>query len=172
MALNRIDKDTEITVVNCTHGSFTYAYKDTIIELETFGDEETITFGELKTMASSKHKNVLRNFMLLITEVDSEEVTLKEVIKQLKLERFYEPILKIGDYEDFSSDMFNDFVLDSGTKELENMLKNDNIDAILIECAVNLYKEKELTDYDKLRVIGNALGVSDFNTYFSDVAPK
>ena len=34
----RIDKDTEITVVNNTHGAFVYFFKDISLELDEYGD--------------------------------------------------------------------------------------------------------------------------------------
>ena len=79
----RIDKDTEITVVNNTHGAFVYFFKDISLELDEYGDEDTLTFGELKTISSGRHKKVLQNLLLLITDVDDDELTVNDVVKQL-----------------------------------------------------------------------------------------
>lgn len=172
---NRIDKDTEITVVNNTYGSLIYNYRQTILGLDQHGDEDYLTFGELRTMASSKYKSLLQKLSLLITEVDSDEFTVKDVIDQLKLTKYYKNAWKLCDEdEDLGSDTFEEFVENCSSHELSERLKDENISGILIDAAANLYRDKELTDYDKMHVIGKALGVAtdDVNSYFSDMNPK
>ena len=108
----KIDKDLEITVVNNIRGSFVYSNRGTIIELDSFGDEDFLTYGELKTMVSGRYKSLLQNFSLLITDVDSDEYTLEDVIKQLKLSKYYEKIKSLTDEDDseVDQDVFEDFI--------------------------------------------------------------
>ena len=145
----RIDKDTEITVVNNTHGAFVYFFKDISLELDEYGDEDTLTFGELKTISSGRHKNV---------------------VKQLKLDKYYAPVKEIiNEEDDISSDSFKTFVEDSTAEELEKALSIDNLKPALIEVAVELYKEKNFNDFDKRKAIGDSIGLEDFNEFFSDI---
>ena len=111
----KIDKDLEITVVNNIRGSFVYSNRGTIIELDSFGDEDFLTYGELKTMVSGRYKSLLQNFSLLITDVDSDEYTLEDVIKQLKLSKYYEKIKSLTDEDDseVDQDVFEDFIRES-----------------------------------------------------------
>lgn len=167
---NRIDKDVEVTIVNNTHGSFSYNFKGTIIELDDFGDEDYLTFGELKTMSSSKHKSILRDLMILITEVDSDDFTVDDVIEQLKLTKYYKPLNNIVD--DLSTESIEDFVINSSEEDFRKALKEDSLKLVLIETSSNLYRQGKFTNFSKLRDLGNVLGIEDYNTYFSDIAPK
>lgn len=170
---NRIDKDVEVTIVNNTQGSFGYNFKDTLIELESFGDEDYLTFGELKTMMSSKHKNILKKLMLLITDIDSEEYTVDDVINQLKLDGSYKSLREIiENIDENSHSSIIDFIQESKTEDFEKALEDKNLSKVLVESATSLYKDGELSDYTKLRAVGKAIGIEDFNTYFSDIAPK
>lgn len=169
---NKIDKELEITVVNNTMGSFSYQHKDVYIELDERGDAGELTFGELKSIMSSPHKNVLKKLQLIITDVDSEEVTISEVIKQLKLSRYYDPVKELIDTDYLDADSFEEFVLNSDEKEFKKAIKNESLSSILIENVAILYKGKKLTDYSKLRLAAQEIGVSDYGTYFQDLAPK
>lgn len=177
----RIDKETEVTVANNTWGSFGYNFKETVIELDEHGDEDYLTFGELRTMASSKHKGVLQNLYLLITDIDSDEYTVRDVISQLKLDKYYKNAwdlidVDIDEEEDaiLQPDDFEDFVKDCKPKELKKKLEDDSLDGILIETAAHLYKSKKLTDFDKMHIVGRALGINedDISAFFADMNPK
>lgn len=166
----RIDKDTEITVVNNTHGAFVYFFKDISLELDEYGDEDTLTFGELKTISSGRHKKVLQNLLLLITDVNDDELTVDDVVKQLKLDRYYAPVKEaINEEDDISSDSFKTFVEKSTAEELKKALSIDNLKPALIEVSVELYKDKNFNDFDKRKAIGDSIGLEDFNEFFSDI---
>lgn len=167
----RIDKDIEVALQSNVQGSFSLvAFRDIMIELDNHGDEDFLTFGELKKLASSKYKSVLQKLNLIITDVESDEFTVEDVIDQLKLTKYYEPALQlVPGGEKLNAGTFSEYVLNCSTKDLEEKLKIENISAMLIEAAVSLYREKELVSYDKLQTIANALGVADYHNYFSDV---
>lgn len=174
----QINKDLEITVVNNVRGSFVYSNRGTRIELDSFGDEDFLTYGEIKTMVSGKNKSLLQNFSLLITEVDSDEYTLEEVLKQLKLLKYYEKIKSLTDDDelDVNQDIFKDFIKDSTLSELTEKLKDTNLKYPLIDTAVELYKHKDFNDYDKRKAVADAIGVGsggddseNFDEYFRDI---
>ena len=174
----KIDKDLEITVVNNIRGSFVYSNRGTIIELYSFGDEDFLTYGELKTMVSGRYKSLLQNFSLLITDVDSDEYTLEDVIKQLKLSKYYEKIKSLTDEDDseVDQDVFEDFIRESKVSDLIEKLSDENLKYPLVDTAVELYKNKDFNDYDKRKAVADAIGVGtgenkdeDFDGYFRDI---
>ena len=99
-----------------------------------------------------------------------DELTVDDVVKQLKLDKYYTPVKEIiNEEDDISSDSFKTFVEDSTAEELEKALSIDNLKPALIEVAVELYKEKNFNDFDKRKAIGDSIGLEDFNEFFSDI---
>ena len=66
----RVDPDTEVIVMNNVKGSFFYKSRDgqTVLDLDEFGDEEYVTFGELKKMLAQK-RAILEKLKLLFSIV-------------------------------------------------------------------------------------------------------
>lgn len=168
----KIDKDVEITVANNTMGSFSYEHKGVYLELDDRGDNGELTFGELKSIMSSPHKNILKKLQLLIVDVDDEEFEVSDVIDQLKLVKAYKPVKELLNDDGLDVESFEGFVLNSSEKEFEKALSESSLSSILIENVSLLYKQKKLTDYSKLRLAAKEIGVHDYGTYFQDLTPQ
>lgn len=165
----RVEKDVELTVVNNSNGIIVYERNDTNLELNSPGDEDFLTFKELKTMASSPFKKYLQNFTIMITEINSDEFSLDDAIRQLKLSKYYDEARSLlEDKEDeLTPEVFEEFLVNCSVKELERKMESQTLKAVLTQKAVNLYVEKQLTDHEKLRVIGEAIDHEDYLDFFS-----
>lgn len=151
----KIEKTVDVTLVNNITGGVYYNNRGAVLDLESFGDEGVLTFGELKTMASSKYKSLLQNLTLLISEVDSEEFTAEDVIRELRLTKYYKELddLSEDEIDYYDTNIVTDFVLNSELKEYDEKLKNPVLSHLLVDRTVQLYREKELFSLDKLKSI-------------------
>lgn len=169
----KIDKDTDIEITSNVRASFSYLdKKGTSIELDNHGDTEFITFGELKTMASGKYKKTLQNMYVLITDVDDEDFTVDDVLKQLRLDKHYNRAKEILDVDELTVDAFDYFVEIASIEEISKAIKHESLVAVLTESAVDLYKQGEIK-LDKTKAVFEACGIEAkyFYDYLSDLSP-
>lgn len=161
MARKRIDSNIEIVVQNNLHSMFVYPKLG--IEFSQNGDDDIVTYGELKSLNSGNGKRILRNFSLLVTEVLDDDVSYEDVIESLKLKDNYNEARKVLDLdedENFDADDFYDFIVESETSELVDAAKNDKFSKVITEGAMVAHKEKEIPE-DKLRQVLIAIGFED-----------
>lgn len=168
----RIDKDTEVLIANNTRGGFFYSSKngDSIIDLNDFGDEEYVSFGELKTIMGSK-RSILQQGKLIIIDVEDNDITVEDVVKSLRLEDTYEQFNKMSCGDELSVETLENFISNSSTKELEQIVQDPKckLKEVLLETAVSMHRRGVLSDYNKMQVISKTINSKDSQQYWIDV---
>ena len=170
MARKVIDRNTEVVITNNIYASFNYSDRGIHFELSEFGDEDYLTFGELKTLSTSKSKRVLQNMHILVTEVLTEEdIELEDVLEQLKLDKHYKIVRDLFGVEEVTTDSFKDFLKESSAKEIKEVFKKHGfLKSILSETAVELYKKSDI-DAGVMEEILTGLGIKDVYSFLDDI---
>ncbi len=117
VAKKRLNKELEVVVMNNTNGRIFYRCPKTmsIIEMQEYGDMDTMTLEQLNTMRNS-HKAMLENFWIVIVDVYDDEITVDDVIEHLRLKRLY------GDME-FYDEAIDKLILDTSLEEFKEKIK-------------------------------------------------
>ena len=171
-----IDKNIEVVVSNGTYGMFVFESKnqELSLDLNGHGDDDFVSYGELR-----KLKKFLGNMQLLITEVDSDEVSIMDVARGLRIDDVYTEYMDLVEgidseeaegVDSLDIDAMEDFVVDSDTDEFKKAL-DSKFRHTVVDTAVEMYKERRLSDHAKIDLIkktrpGNSDDRSDF---FSDI---
>lgn len=169
-----VDNDVEVVVINNAKGMFVYESKngDLSIELSNFGETEYVTYGELR-----KLKPFLANGQLVISEVNDDDTTIMDVVRGSRLTKLYDDILGtvLGyDPEEFDnvdlieSTDIEEAVLESDEDEFADMLKS-KVRSRIIEITVGLYKDRRLSDRDKIELIEETRPEGEQETFWSDI---
>ena len=162
--LRKILKDAEAVVIN----NFGVKVKNEDnngfeLELVSDGDSEIVEVEELRKMHVRK-KSFFNNYWILITEIicDDESVTLEDVYEYIGISKLYK------EFANPDNEFFTDLLLDTSLDEFEKILDNMNKELVLqlLLRATELYQEKELNDFFKIRAIENKVGRPDV---FQDV---
>lgn len=166
----KIDPDVEVIVMNNVRGSFFYKSRngDLVLDLTEFGDEEYVTFGDLKKMMASK-RVFLEKLKLIIVGVEDDEITVDDVVASLRLTDTYSE-LKAACEGEIGAQGIENYITNSSLEDLEKTLGSDKtkLKATIVETAVVMYRKGELTDYNKMRVIAQKIGKKDFGNYWND----
>lgn len=161
----KVDRDTEVIVMNNTFGRFIHnnPRMNMVIDLEKYADEEYVTVGDLRTIANTS-KKILEGFDLIIVDVPSGENTVKEVVEFLGLGKRYEDYFEAVGSEDGHGSL-KDFVLNTTEEQFErNMNAMDKgLRNKVIDLAVKLFKMKKLRDFGKMEVIEDIVGEDLFD---------
>lgn len=177
MAIKRIDKDFEVSIVNNLHGGFYYSSPngDFIIDMENHGDEDYVRFGDLKSLMS-KNRKFLINLNIVINDVVGDEFTLEDVIKSLKLQDSYNELMSLGDkklseVELIDIEIVQDFVKSAGADKIAKVLgnKKSKLRYSIAETCAYLYKEGDLTDYSVMKSVAEELGHTDVQSFWTDI---
>ena len=157
--LRKILKDAEVVVVNNFGVKIKYEDNNGFeLELLSYGDSEIVEIEELRKMHVRK-KSFFNNYWILITEVicDDESVTLEDVYEYIGISKLYK------EFANPDNEFFTDLLLDTSLDEFEKVLNNMNKELIfqLFLRATELYQEKELNDFFKIRAIENKVGRPD-----------
>ncbi len=117
VAKKRLNKELEVVVMNNTNGRIFYRCPKTmsIIEMQEYGDMDTMTLEQLNTMRNS-HKAMLENFWIVIVDVYDDEITVEDVVEHLRLKRLY------GDME-FYDEAIDELILDTSLEEFKEKIK-------------------------------------------------
>lgn len=92
----RLEKNDDITVMNNTTGRYGYTSRSGFaVEMNEYGDTETIPFGELETMRSSQKRHIEEAFIVILDE---------DAVKQLRYEKLYENVLDEDGVEEVLED--------------------------------------------------------------------
>ena len=171
-----IDRDTEVVIANNTYGMFVWESRngDTSIVLEEHGDEEFITYGDLR-----KLKKHLANMNIIITAVnsDDDDITIMDVARGLRIRKVYEDYFKFIENMDEDEadqetnvdvDSIEDFILASHVDEYEEAF-NSSLKEAIIEASVELYKRHELGEHGKIRLIQKSRPKDDRGDFWSDI---
>lgn len=174
--IKRIGKDVEVSIVNARHGGFYYESprQEVVIDLEDFGSEDYVTFGDLKSMNSKT--NFLKNLTLIITEVLDEDVSIEDVVKSLKIQDSYSELLSLGEdkletVEYIDVNLFNEFVKEADIDEIDRILNSEKsmVRYSVQEAATYMYKEGELADFNKMTSVAEKSGHKDVQKFWKDI---
>ena len=162
--LRKILKDAEAVVINNFGVKVKYEDNNGFeLELLSYGDSEIVEVEELRKMHVRK-KSFFNNYWILITEVicDDESVTLEDVYEYIGISKLYK------EFANPDNEFFTDLLLDTSLDEFEKILDNMNKELVyqLFLRATELYQEKELNDFFKIRAIENKVGRPDI---FQDI---
>ena len=157
--LRKILKDAEAVVINNFGVKVKYEDNNGFeLELLSYGDSEIVEVEELRKMHVRK-KSFFNNYWILITEVicDDESVTLEDVYEYIGISKLYK------EFANPDNEFFTDLLLDTSLNEFEKILDNMNKELVLqlFLRATELYQEKELNDFFKIRAIENKVGRPD-----------
>lgn len=154
--LRKILKDAEAVVINNFGVKVKYEDNNGFeLELLSYGDSEIVEVEELRKMHVRK-KSFFNNYWILITEVicDDESVTLEDVYEYIGISKLYK------EFANPDNEFFTDLLLDTSLNDFEKILDNMNKELVLqlFLRATELYQEKELNDFFKIRAIENKVG--------------
>ena len=157
--LRKILKDAEAVVINNFGVKVKYEDNNGFeLELLSYGDSEIVEVEELRKMHVRK-KSYFNNYWILITEVicDDESVTLEDVYEYIGISKLYK------EFANPDNEFFTDLLLDTSLDEFEKVLNTMNKELVfqLFLRATELYQEKELNDFFKIRAIENKVGRPD-----------
>ena len=157
--LRKILKDAEAVVINNFGVKVKYEDNNGFeLELLSYGDSEIVEVEELRKMHVRK-KSYFNNYWILITEVicDDESVTLEDVYEYIGISKLYK------EFANPDNEFFTDLLLDTSLDEFEKVLNNMTKELVfqLFLRATELYQEKELNDFFKIRAIENKVGRPD-----------
>lgn len=151
----KIKKDTEIIVMNnCSNGSFFYRCPVTKmpVEFDEFGQETDITFEMLDVMQRQK-RGILEKYWIIPIDVNSDEVTIEEVLEVLGIQRLYTEDM-------FYSDNLDYILLDTKLDKFENMMEGINVKyaEMLAERAISLANQNRFSNISKMKILANKVG--------------
>ena len=150
-----VNRDMEVIVMNNTSGIFTYTCPKSKLDyrMGEFGDTEIMTVEELMTM-KSKHKGILSNYWLVPIEVVEEGVTLDDVLAFTGLDRVMNKQVLLDEGK------LDDFIIKQPLAQFEGTLRkfDKQYQAVVVERALTLFKQKEFADYNKMKVIMDITG--------------
>ena len=157
--LRKILKDAEAVVINNFGVKVKYEDNNGFeLELLSYGDSEIVEVEELRKMHVRK-KSYFNNYWILITEVicDDESITLEDVYEYIDISKLYK------EFANPDNEFFTDLLLDTSLDEFEKVLNTMNKELVfqLFLRATELYQEKELNDFLKIRAIENKVGRPD-----------
>ena len=157
--LRKILKDAEAVVINNFGVKVKYEDNNGFeLELLSYGDSEIVEVEELRKMHVRK-KSFFNNYWILITEVicDDESVTLEDVYEYIGISKLYK------EFANPDNEFFTDLLLDTSLDEFEKILDTMNKELVLqlFLRATELYQEKELNDFFKIRAIENKVDRPD-----------
>lgn len=81
----KLEKNDDVAIMNNTTGRYGYKSRSGFaLEMNEYGDTETIPFGELETMRSSQKRHIEDAFIVILDPI---------AVKQLRYEKLYENVL-------------------------------------------------------------------------------
>lgn len=142
-----MDLDIEVLVQNNRRGILNYNDgRGALIELQEYGDEEYVSMRTLKSLSTGRNKNLLRTLSLIIVDVIDEEVTLEDVLAELRLTKYYDKAKKDMDTEDdLNVDVMDEFLEDASLDDIKRIMKNKNLRTCVSERIIEKYKEGDIS---------------------------
>ena len=147
MSRKKMDLDIEVLVQNNRRGILNYNDgRGALIELQEYGDEEYVSMRTLKSLSTGRNKNLLRTLSLIIIDVIDEEVTLEDVLAELRLTKYYDKAKKDMDTEDdLNVDVMDEFLEDASLDDIKRVMKNKNLRTCISERIIEKYKEGDIS---------------------------
>lgn len=142
-----MDLDIEVLVQNNRRGILNYNDgRGALIELQEYGDEEYVSMRTLKSLSTGRNKNLLRTLSLIIIDVIDEEVTLEDVLAELRLTKYYDKAKKdMNTEDDLNVDVMDEFLEDASLDDIKRVMKNKNLRTCVSERIIEKYKEGDIS---------------------------
>lgn len=149
----KIDKNSEILVMNNCRGGFIYHCSKTheVIDLGERGDTQAITVETLIHMKNTS-KKILEKYWLLVIDVLDEDFTVEELLAYAGLEKYGEYMLDM----DGTLDNIITMNYDSFQGVINSLDKN--LLSRLVEYTVDLYDRGDFSDHNKMMMLEKAVG--------------
>lgn len=152
-----IGREIEVSFINNSNAIFTYQDKKTMntYKMSNYGDIDYITVDELLRMKNTSPR-ILTEYMILLVDVLDDEINIDDVVRHLGLTMYYDKV--------FSTEEVDEMLIKYPFAKFEKLFKplNDFYKAKIIERAVDLFKEKKFTDYQKMQLIKEVTKNPDF----------
>lgn len=150
----RVTKDVEVVVMNNTNGKLFYRCPktSTIIEMQGFGDTETLTIEQLNVMKNSQ-KSMLEKFWIVLVDVEDDEISLEDVLEQLRIKKLYNGFT-------FSEDAIDNLITETTYEEFQSEIRKmkNNLVLIVAQRMKILNKEGEFGDSYKMKFLAEYMG--------------
>lgn len=165
-----MDLDIEVLVQNNRRGILNYNDgRGALIELQEYGDEEYVSMRTLKSLSTGRNKNLLRTLSLIIVDVIDEEVTLEDVLAELRLTKYYDKAKKDMDTEDdLNVYVMDEFLEDASLDDIKRIMKNKNLRTCVSERIIEKYKEGDISP-GIVEFVLTDRGVADPYSFMDDI---
>ena len=159
-----IDKNIEVIIANNSNKRiiFDSARLSTQIDLHQKGDEEYVTVGDLRAMINANRK-LFESFTLIVTDIVDDEYTLEDLFTFVGLEKAYKEYYSLrpnNKDKSVSVEDIENFILKSNSERFATILKDVGglLRKKIIEESIALFRESELTDFNKMQAIEEITG--------------
>lgn len=165
-----MDLDIEVLVQNNRRGILNYNDgRGALIELEEYGDEEYVSMRTLKSLSTGRNKTLLRTLSLIIIDVIGEEVTLEDVLEELRLTKYYDKAKEdMAIEEDLNADVIDKFLDDASLDDIKRVMKNKNLRTCVSERIIEKYKEEDMAP-GAVEFVLTDRGVADPYSFMDDI---
>ena len=170
MSRKKMDLDIEVLVQNNRRGILNYNDgRGALIELEEYGDEEYVSMRTLKSLSTGRNKTLLRTLSLIIIDVISEEVTLEDVLEELRLTKYYDKAKEdMAIEEDLNAEVIDKFLDDASLDDIKRVMKNKNLRTCVSERIIEKYKEEDMAP-GAVEFVLTDRGVADPYSFMDDI---
>lgn len=165
-----MDLDIEVLVQNNRRGILNYNDgRGALIELQEYGDEEYVSMRTLKSLSTGRNKTLLRTLSLIIIDVIGEEVTLEDVLEELRLTKYYDKAKEdMAIEEDLNADVIDKFLDDASLDDIKRVMKNKNLRTCVSERIIEKYKEEDMAP-GAVEFVLTDRGVADPYSFMDDI---
>lgn len=165
-----MDLDIEVLVQNNRRGILNYNDgRGALIELEEYGDEEYVSMRTLKSLSTGRNKTLLRTLSLIIIDVIDEEVTLEDVLEELRLTKYYDKAKEdMAIEEDLNAEVIDKFLDDASLDDIKRVMKNKNLRTCVSERIIEKYKEEDMAP-GAVEFVLTDRGVVDPYSFMDDI---
>lgn len=170
MSRKKMDLDIEVLVQNNRRGILNYNDgRGALIELEEYGDEEYVSMRTLKSLSTGRNKTLLRTLSLIIIDVIDEEVTLEDVLEELRLTKYYDKAKEdMAIEEDLNAEVIDKFLDDASLDDIKRVMKNKNLRTCVSERIIEKYKEEDMAP-GAVEFVLTDRGVVDPYSFMDDI---
>lgn len=170
MSRKKMDLDIEVLVQNNRRGILNYNDgRGALIELEEYGDEEYVSMRTLKSLSTGRNKTLLRTLSLIIIDVIGEEVTLEDVLEELRLTKYYDKAKEdMAIEEDLNVEVIDKFLDDASLDDIKRVMKNKNLRTCVSERIIEKYKEEDMAP-GAVEFVLTDRGVEDPYSFMDDI---
>lgn len=170
MKRKKVDLDIEVLVQNNRRGILNYNDgRGALIELQEYGDEEYVPMRALKSLSTGRNKTLLRSLSLIIVDVIDEDITLEDVLAELRLTKYYDKAKEDMNIEDnLSAEEMDEFLENADLDDIKRVMKNENLRTCISERIIERYKEGDMAP-GAVEFVLTDRGVTDPYSFMDDI---